>query len=151
MGQITQKQAVIDVTVKVLKERGVEYRLGKDLPIVQLIEEEDKGRIKEIIFDMFKKEEIEFREEFRPKLESDKDLKSYISGLVSNHHRKAKELNDNKTYSREDYHKNNMLKLLDSINIGTDEYEKTLVSISESEDKYLQDALSKSRLRNVAK
>jgi len=96
---MSQKQAVVSTILAVLAERGVEYQMGGDVPISDVLTDKDKADTREAIFTMFRNGDITFKDEpTAAKYASDSELKKYVSGLVNNHIRKTKEFNCGKTY-----------------------------------------------------
>jgi len=95
---MNQKTAVVTITLSVLKERGQDYELGGDISISDVLSDADKAKIRDQVFAGFRAGKIEMSEDSKPKYTEDKDLKSYVSGLVNNWHRKAKEFNSGAKY-----------------------------------------------------
>ena len=137
MDKISQKQAVIKATLNVLQERGYSYELGKSKPVSIILTNQDRAKIKDVLIEMFDNKDVEDGKGLKGK-----KLKSYVSGLMNNWYRKAKEFNQNKIYAAGDpdnkihnSYRRNMLEILELSNIGSDEYEKVLVSIKDFEEK----------------
>ena len=98
MKKVNQRQATVNTLLAVLEERGVNYEINGETPISQVLDPADKAKTREILFSMFKQGQVEYKESFQPKVDDDSELKKYISGLVNNWIRKAKELNCRETY-----------------------------------------------------
>lgn len=93
-----QRQATVNTLLAVLEERGVNYEINGETPISEVLSSEDKAKAREILFTMFRSGQIEYKDSFQAKVDDDSELKKYISGLVNNWIRKAREFNCNKTY-----------------------------------------------------
>lgn len=91
MSKTTQKQAVFVAVCSVLSESGYKYEEGQN--VAPLMTRELRAQVNQILFESFKKGDIELDREF-----DDAGLKAYISGLVSNWVRKDKRLNGNISY-----------------------------------------------------
>lgn len=98
MTKVNQKKATINTLLAVLSDRGEEYTPNSDYPISEVLTDSDKAKTRDILFTMFKQGEIEYKESFQHKVDDDAKLKSYVSGLVNNWVRKAKELNCGESY-----------------------------------------------------
>lgn len=83
MTKISQKEAVFQAVRNVCGEQDGAYTPSK----------EQRAQVNSILFEGFRKETIELDRVF-----TDKDLKSYVSGLQSNWLRKDKRLNGNMAY-----------------------------------------------------
>jgi hypothetical protein len=57
-----------------------------------------KQQVREILFTSFRNGQVEYKSSFQSKVDDDSELKKYISGLVNNWIRKAKEFNSGQTY-----------------------------------------------------
>ena len=95
---VNQRTATVNTIISVLNDRGVEYELNGPTPISEVLTASDKEQVRSILFTMFKSGEVEYKEAFQAKVDDDTELKKYISGLVNNWTRKAKELNCGKAY-----------------------------------------------------
>lgn len=91
--KVNQRTATVNAILAVLKERGVDYEFNGSTNVSELLTTEDLVKVRAILFTMFKNDKISYKEEFRSKVESDSELKKYISGLVNNWIRKAPEFN----------------------------------------------------------
>ena len=98
MNKVNQKTAVLSTLLSVLNERGVEYALNSETPIKEVLTDADRAKAREILFAAFRSGGVEYKESFTDKVNDDKELKSYVSGLVNNWVRKAKELNNGQAY-----------------------------------------------------
>ena len=95
---MNQRQATVNAMLSVLKDRGVEYEVNGDTPISEVLTPDDKSKVREILFTMFREGKITYKPEFQAKVDDDKELKSYVGGLLNNWIRKAKELNCGEVY-----------------------------------------------------
>lgn len=98
MTKVNQRTATVNTILSVLNDRGVEYELNGEITISEVLEPTDKTKVREILFTMFRQGQVEYKESFQSKVDDDKELKSYISGLVNNWIRKAKEFNNGQAY-----------------------------------------------------
>ena len=98
MSKVNQRSATVNTILSVLSERGCEYELNGETPISDVLNDSDKAKVREILFTMFRQGEIEYKSSFQSKVDDDSELKKYISGLVNNWIRKAKEFNSGNTY-----------------------------------------------------
>jgi hypothetical protein len=96
--KVNQKSATVNTILAVLSDRGVDYELNGQTPISQVLTDSDKANVRSILFTMFKQGEVEYKASFQSKVDDDSELKKYISGLVNNWIRKAKEFNAGQTY-----------------------------------------------------
>ena len=96
--KVNQKQATVKAIMYVLEENGVEYEQFGETPVKDVLNDSMKAEVRDILFEEFKDGMIEYKASFQPKVDSDSELKKYISGLVNNWIRKAKEFNGNTTY-----------------------------------------------------
>lgn len=96
---MNQRTATVQTILGVLTERGVKYELGGTKPITDVLSDEDKARVRQMIIAGFKSGKIEMAAESKEKyLSDDKALASYVSGLVNNWIRKAPEFNGGSKY-----------------------------------------------------
>ena len=93
-----QRTATVNTILAVLSERGVEYELNGPVPISDVLNDTDKSKVRDILFTMFRQKEVQYKSTFQAKVDDDSELKKYISGLVNNWIRKAKEFNSGQTY-----------------------------------------------------
>jgi hypothetical protein len=96
--KVNQRQATVNTILAVLNERGVDYELNGPTPISQVLTDSDKAQVREILFNQFRSGQVEYKSSFQAKVDDDSELKKYISGLVNNWIRKAKEFNSGNTY-----------------------------------------------------
>lgn len=96
--KVNQRQATVNTILAVLSERGVDYELNGPTPISEVLTDSDKSKVREILFTQFKQGQIQYKSTFQSKVDDDSELKKYISGLVNNWIRKAKEFNAGETY-----------------------------------------------------
>jgi hypothetical protein len=95
---MNQRQATVNTILSVLTDRGVSYELNGVTPISEVLNADDKTKIRAIMFTMFRASKVDFRADFQAKVDDDKALKEYVSGLVNNWIRKAPEFNNDSTY-----------------------------------------------------
>ena len=93
MSTINQKSAVYAAITHVLAESGIKHEDGTN--IVSLMTSERRTLVNQILFEGFRSEEAGIS---CTKQYDDKQLKSYISGLVSNWLKKDKRFNGNTAY-----------------------------------------------------
>jgi hypothetical protein len=98
MSKLSQKSAVIQVTLATLSARGVSYELNGSTPISSVLTDADKSTIRNTLFSMFRKGEIEMKAEAFAKSSDDAYLKNYVSGLLNNWVRKEPEFNCGSKY-----------------------------------------------------
>lgn len=96
---MNQRQATVQTLLSVLSDRGVNYELNGPKNISEVLTDADKVKARDLIFAGFKAGRIEMSEESKGKYTDDKALKSYVTGLVNNWIRKAKEFNNGHTYT----------------------------------------------------
>lgn len=96
---LSQRKATVSTILAVLEERGVKYELNGATPIDEVLTDADKKSIRDAMFAMFRGGQVEMSEESKPRYQDDAQLKSYVSGLVNNWIRKAKEFNGGNTYT----------------------------------------------------
>lgn len=95
---MNQRQATVSTILAVLQERGVEYELNSQTPISEVLTPEDKHKVRETLFTMFRFGQVDYKETFQAQVDDDKALKNYISGLTNNWIRKAPEFNNDQAY-----------------------------------------------------
>jgi hypothetical protein len=95
---MNQRDATCNTLLSVLTDRGVSYELNGETPISEVLNSEDKAKARTILFAMFKAGKVDYRADFQAKVDDDKELSKYISGLVNNWIRKAPEFNNDTTY-----------------------------------------------------
>ena len=95
---MTQKKAVVSIILSTLSARGVNYELGGDVPVNDVLTDADKTTIRDFLFTGFRKGEIEMKADAKAKAHDDSYLKSYVSGLLNNWVRKEKEFNCGNVY-----------------------------------------------------
>lgn len=141
---LTQRKATCDALIAVLAERGVEYQLNGPTPICDVLTDKDKADVREYLFAMFRNDEVGMSDKFREeKLNDDSELKKYISGLVNNWIRKAKEFNSGNQYviknpgSRAhvgDEQLKELMKLATQIGTGNEGHEDVMQAIKQRKD-----------------
>ena len=96
---MNQRQATVNTILSVFADsKGHEYELNSESPISEQLTTEDKAKIRDLMFIAFRPGKVDYRADFQAKVDDDKELKSYVSGLVNNWLRKAPELNNGETY-----------------------------------------------------
>ena len=98
MNKVNQRTATVNTILAVLKEDGINYELNGETPISEVLKPAHKEKVRSVLFTMFREGEIEYKESFQAKVNDDSELKKYISGLVNNWVRKAKEFNCGESY-----------------------------------------------------
>jgi hypothetical protein len=94
-----QRQATVETIVNVYYDHtGNDYELNGEVIMNDVFTSEMKKETHSTLFQMFKGGHIQYRPEFQAKVDDDAKLTSYISGLVNNWLRKAKELNNGQAY-----------------------------------------------------
>lgn len=95
----TQRQATVETILSTYSNySGNEYQLNGEVIINDVFTSEMKKQAQDTLFTMFKSGNVLYRPEFQAKVDDDAKLKSYVSGLLNNWLRKAKELNNGQTY-----------------------------------------------------
>jgi hypothetical protein len=95
---MNQRQATVNTILSVLNDRGVEYELNGPISMAETLNADDKTKIRSIMFTLFRAGKVDYRADFQAKVDDDKALKEYVSGLVNNWIRKAPEFNSDTTY-----------------------------------------------------
>lgn len=95
---LNQRQATVSTIINVLKERGVNYELNGAVSVSEVLTDSDKQKVRDQLFHMFRAGKVQYSVEFASKVNDDKELKSYISGLTNNWIRKATEFNSGTKY-----------------------------------------------------
>ena len=96
---MNQRNATVGTILSVLKERGVDYKLNGEVTMSEVFTDEDKAKVRGILFAGFRKGEIEMATDSKSKYAEDKALNTYITGLINNWVRKAPEFNGGQTYA----------------------------------------------------
>ncbi len=95
---MNQKDATVSALLAVLKARDIEYELGGDTLISEVLNDADKKTVRDTLFDGFREGDISYKPEFQWKVDDEKELKKYVSGLVNNWIRKYKPFNRGEAY-----------------------------------------------------
>ena len=74
------------------------YERGGEIKVSDVLTADDKTNIRSILFTMFRAGEVEHKESFQEKVDSDSELKKYVSGLLNNWVRKDKDFNGGEIY-----------------------------------------------------
>jgi len=90
--RISQKDAVYEVSMRVLEENGVIFEEGVDV-LVDVIDRDIRSTIVSILVESFKEDKIVMN-----KRHEGKNLRRYASGLISNWAKKDTRLNGNVEY-----------------------------------------------------
>ena len=93
-----QRTACVNTILSVLSDNGVNYELNCETPVSSMLTDTMKSQVREILFTAFRNGEVEYKASFQSKVNDDSELKKYISGLVNNWIRKAKEFNNGQAY-----------------------------------------------------
>lgn len=94
-----QSDAVFNVTVQVLSERGISFTPGETI-VHDVMTKEARSTISDRLLALFQEGQVEFKdtEANKAKLQDPKLLRSYIAGLITNWHNKDKRLNAGAKY-----------------------------------------------------
>lgn len=139
MSKVNQKEATVSTIMGVLSERGVDYELGGDTPISEVLTDSDKATVRSALFAMFRDGSVIYKPEFEAKVNDDAELKKYISGLVNNWIRKAKDFNCGQAYKAKNpgsraHAQDDQLKALKALSSqyaqGSDEYNEIVTAIA---------------------
>lgn len=95
---MNQKEATVSTILAVLATREIEYEIGGEVRVSEILTDTDKATVRGELFNMFRDGEVSFKAEFQSKVDDDSELKKYISGLVNNWVRKEKGFNCNEVY-----------------------------------------------------
>lgn len=95
---MNQRDATCNTILAVLSDSGVQYELNGEVAINDVLTSEHKATIRSILFTMFRQGKVDYRADFQAKVDDDKELGKYVSGLVNNWIRKAPEFNSGETY-----------------------------------------------------
>lgn len=96
---MNQRTATVQAILGVLSARGVDYELNGSTTVSEVLTDADKKAVREQLFTQFRDGEISVSDQFaETKLNDDAELKKYISGLLNNWIRKAKEFNSGQAY-----------------------------------------------------
>ena len=93
-----QRTATVNAILSVLQDNGINYELNGDTPVKEVLNDSMKSQVRELLFAAFRAGQVEYKASFQSKVDDDSELKKYISGLVNNWIRKAKEFNSGNTY-----------------------------------------------------
>lgn len=94
----SQRTATVNAILSVLKESGINYELNGETTVSEVLTADHKAKVREILFTAFREGQVEHKESFKAKIANDAELKKYVSGLVNNWVRKAKEFNSGQAY-----------------------------------------------------
>ena len=95
---MNQKEATVNAVINTLEARSIEYVLNGPTPVSEVLTDSDKSTIRATLFEQFRNGDISYKPSFQSKVDDDAELKKYISGLLNNWIRKAKEFNSGNAY-----------------------------------------------------
>lgn len=95
---IGQKEAVVHILLGVLLDRDVEYVLGGEIILNDLLTKEDKQKVQVLLLAGFASDEIHMTEPAKRNNNTPAKMKSYVNGLINNWVRKNPEFNDGVGY-----------------------------------------------------
>jgi hypothetical protein len=95
---MNQRQATVNTILSVLNDNGIDYELNGPTAVKDVLTDSMKAQVRDILFTSFRNGQVEYKSSFQSKVDDDSELKKYISGLVNNWIRKAKEFNSGNTY-----------------------------------------------------
>jgi len=93
-----QKEATVQAILSTLEARDTTYEMSGSTPVSEVLTDADKTTVRSILFTQFREKEISYKVGFQAKVDDDKELKKYVSGLLNNWIRKAKEFNCGEVY-----------------------------------------------------
>ena len=96
--KVNQRTACVNTILSVLEDNGINYELNGETAVKEVLTDSMKSQVRDILFTSFRNGSVEYKESFQSKVDDDSELKKYISGLVNNWIRKAKEFNSGSTY-----------------------------------------------------
>ena len=88
-----QKEAVYNAVTNILNENGIELEVGEKA--AEHLTTEQKKVVHQVVFEGIRSNEVAFTKDYA---DDDKQLNSYVSGLVNNWLRKDKRLNGGEKY-----------------------------------------------------
>lgn len=95
----SQREAVVNSVLSVLKDRGVSYELNGSTPVSEVLTDADKKTVREMLVTGFNKGEIALSEDASKKfIGNSSEMNKYVSGLLNNWIRKYKPFNSGITY-----------------------------------------------------
>ena len=95
---MNQREATVFAIMATLEARDFEYELNGPVPISEVLTDVDKKEVRTMLFSQFRDGDITFKSSFQFKVDDDAELNKYVSGLLNNVIRKAKEFNSGKAY-----------------------------------------------------
>lgn len=134
-----QRTACVNAIISTLSERGVDYQLNGETTISEVLTDQDKVTVREILFTAFRQGDVEYKASFQAKVNDDSELKKYISGLTNNWIRKAKEFNNGQAYvaknpgSRTGSQDSKVKEMRKLLSVTTDPQAKTMIESAISE------------------
>ena len=96
--KVNQRTACVNTILSVLEDNGVSYELNGEICVNEVLTDPMKLNVREILFTSFRSGNVEYKASFQAKVNDDSELKKYISGLLNNWIRKAKEFNNGQAY-----------------------------------------------------
>ena len=94
---MNQKDGVTNAILSVLNERGVEYVMGGEITVNEVLTSEDKANVRAIVANGLASGLISITDEAKERHASD-GFKKYTNGLVNNWIKKNKDFNCGKAY-----------------------------------------------------
>lgn len=95
----SQKQAVVNTLLSLLEERGVNYEIGGETPIKEVLIKEDYTRANAILSAGFEAGEISLSDNAKAKyLGNESGMKTYVNGLIKNWVKKNPDFNAGNKY-----------------------------------------------------
>ena len=95
---MNQKDGVTNAILSVLNERGVDYVMGGEVCVKNILTSEDKANIRAIVINGFKSGLISITEQAKAK-HTDNGFVKYTNGLVNNWINKNPEFNAGQSYT----------------------------------------------------
>lgn len=98
----SQKNAVCNALLSVLKERGIDYELNGEATIKSVLTSEDKATVKAILIEGFNNDKIVLSDSAKAKyIGNPTGLSTYVNGLINNWIKKNPEFNSGIKYAPE--------------------------------------------------
>lgn len=95
----SQREATVNAILSVLEERGVNYELGGNTNVSDVLTSEDKKKVQTILSTGFNKGEIQLASEAASKyVGNTSEMNKYVSGLINNWVRKFPDFNAGSKY-----------------------------------------------------
>lgn len=94
----SQVNAVVETILSVLEENGIEYELNSEVNVKDVLNPDMLIDVRQQLLTGFNNNEISMTDKARVKNNTEKLMKSYVSGLVNNWVRKYKPFNNGVKY-----------------------------------------------------